>query len=529
MTTDHRSVAGKRLQIAEETQVLVVGAGPAGIAAARAAHEGGARVVLIDEHPVPAETMGESIPQIWGGRMGGQVRNRSEMMMQILEARPALAELFEAGVDLRLGTACWGLYVNQTNLGWMPGPVAALTDENGTGLLMRADQIIVATGRRDMGLAFPGWDQPGVMGVGAAQVLARDYAALDARRVVLLGSTDDSLLALRDLIACGIEVVAVIEQAATPAAAPALVAELQAAGVEFRLNAAPLGVQHDTSGVTGLRLRDGDLACDTVLLGVGAVPMIDLIQAAGAACRFDETRGGMVPVLGQGAECSLAAIRAVGDCAGIWPAKSTDASVAEAEGRIAAAAALAALGLGPASAEHLPAPDSPAPDLSAYRKDWLRVAVIEALEEMPVCLCEEVTARDILNANAPRYLNAPEVDRGNQSLSEILGSRPPHPDQIKRITRAGMGPCQGRRCREQVQALVALREGLDLGAVPLTGYRSPVRPIPLSTAAMMPEDSAIAENWDPWFGIPGQWAPWQQHASKFTIATRSTEETHANE
>ncbi|MEF9605548.1 FAD-dependent oxidoreductase, partial [Paracoccus sp. PXZ] len=182
MTTDPRSVAGKRLEIAERTQILVVGAGPAGIAAARHAHQGGAQVMLVDEHPVPFETMGESVPQIWGGRMGGAVRNRNAMTERMLEARPDLVELFDLGIDIRLSTACWGLFANQPNLGWMPGLVAGLVDEEQGSHLVGFDQAVVATGRRDMGLAFPGWDLPGVLGAGAALMLARLYDALDSRR-----------------------------------------------------------------------------------------------------------------------------------------------------------------------------------------------------------------------------------------------------------------------------------------------------------------------------------------------------------
>ncbi|WP_230683116.1 hypothetical protein, partial [Streptococcus pneumoniae] len=79
---------------------------------------------------------------------------------RMLEARPDLADLFEKGVDVRLGTACWGLFANQPNLGWMPGLVAGLIDDDQGSHLVRAEQVIVAAGRRDMGLAFPGWDLP---------------------------------------------------------------------------------------------------------------------------------------------------------------------------------------------------------------------------------------------------------------------------------------------------------------------------------------------------------------------------------
>ncbi|MEF9605062.1 BFD/(2Fe-2S)-binding domain-containing protein, partial [Paracoccus sp. PXZ] len=126
-------------------------------------------------------------------------------------------------------------------------------------------------------------------------------------------------------------------------------------------------------------------------------------------------------------ETSLPGIRAAGDCAGIWAAKSADPALAEAEGRRAAGAALAALGLASASAGDAPQP-GPAADLGEYRKAWVRASVVEAVADMPVCQCEEVTAREILDVSPPRYLNAPPLPNLTRSLIEILGEGPPDPD-----------------------------------------------------------------------------------------------------
>ncbi|RJE89445.1 FAD/NAD(P)-dependent oxidoreductase [Paracoccus onubensis] len=533
MIADPRSVAGKQLVIDETTRILVVGAGPAGVAAARAAQAGGAQVVLIDENPVPYETMAEHVPQIWGGRMGGAVRNRNAIQEQMLDARPDLMQLFEAGVDIRLGTACWGLFTNQANLGWMPGRVAGLLDIEKNSHLIGFEQAIIATGRRDMGLAFPGWDQPGVMGANAALTLSRLYGALDSKRAVMLGATSEALIAALDLIADGIEIVAVVEQAAASVADEQLVRRIHDAGIEIMLNEAPRGVTSDANGVTGLVLQDRTISCDTVILGVGAVPMIDLLQAAGADCRFDGMRSGYVPALGAGFETSLKAIRAVGDCAGIWAKKSADASLAEAEGRLAAAAALDAIGLAAAAPDiAVPRPersgDPAGDDLGDYRKAWVHASVIGAPSGTHVCQCEEITAAELLDVSPPHYLDVPRLPNRQRSLAEILGDGPPDPDHIKRLTRAGMGPCQGRRCREQIQALLALHEDLPLAAVPLAGYRSPVRPMTL-VAASLPEDPAIAAVWDSWFGMPRQWVPYWEVDEKYTVASLATEKDHVSE
>ena len=83
----------------------------------------------------------------------------------------------------------------------------------------------------------------------------------------------------------------------------------------------------------------------------------------------------------------------------------------------------------------------------------------------------------------------------------------PHPDVVKRLTRAGMGPCQGRRCREQIAALMALGAGNALADIPLATYRPPVRPLRLAQLAALPEAAAMGEGWESWFGIPSQWIP----------------------
>ncbi len=144
---DRKSIAGRSLPIEERTDLLVIGAGPAGLACALAAAGQGRQVVLVDENPVDVTTMGDDVPLLFGGRVGGAVRNRNAMLETFIASDPATADAFEAGIDLRLGTACWGLYA--------PGPVAAMMDESRSWMIA-ANQVVVATGRRDMGLAFPG-------------------------------------------------------------------------------------------------------------------------------------------------------------------------------------------------------------------------------------------------------------------------------------------------------------------------------------------------------------------------------------
>ncbi|MDX3810418.1 MAG: (2Fe-2S)-binding protein, partial [Bosea sp. (in: a-proteobacteria)] len=157
-------------------------------------------------------------------------------------------------------------------------------------------------------------------------------------------------------------------------------------------------------------------------------------------------------------------------------------------------------------------------DISAYRLAWVRASVVEARAEFHVCQCEEVTAREILEVRPPRYLDWRNERRNDRSLSGLLGEGPPNPDQVKRLTRAGMGPCQGRRCREQVAALLALAAAQPLSAIPLAGYRAPVRPMPLSMTMHVAEAPEQAEHWDTWFGMHAQWRPFWEVPAHYTVA-----------
>ncbi len=508
MPIDPRSTANAALAVAEHTDLLVVGAGPAGLAAALAGVTHGLRVVLVDENPVPAATMGDDVPLHWGQRMSGVVRNRTAMTEALLAARPALADAIEAGVDVRLGTIAWGLYSNGRSVSWLPGLVAGLSDgERSTMLGARA--AIVAAGRRDMGLAFPGWELPGVMGATAAERLA-SLGALDARRAVVLGSSAEALLAARALLAAGVTVAAIVEQAAAPIGPAPLLAELEAAGVPL-LTRHVIAAADGTSDVAAahlMALDDGGhrlpatahaIPCDTIVLGIGAIPVVELLDALGCRTAFQPDRGGHVPLLDSNGQTSIRGVYAVGDCAGVWADKSCDPAIAAAEAERAVAY------IAGAAAPDLAGPPARDPAAFAdYRLAWVRAAVVEAAGDAHVCQCEEVTAREILELRPPRYLGWEPARRNATDLAALLGNGPNSPDQVKRLTRAGMGLCQGRRCREQVACLMALGGATPLGEIPLATHRAPVRPMPLGLLGSLPETPEMAHHWDIWFGIPGQ-------------------------
>ncbi len=538
---DRASVAGKQPPVDESTDLLIIGAGPAGISAALTAAGGGVRVTLVDEDPVPLRTMGEDVPLHFGGRMAPTVANRNAVLESVLGARPRLVEAIDAGIDVRLGTAAWGLFPQRRTAGWIDGHVAGLADEDRVYLL-RFRQVIVATGCRDMGVAFDGWQRPGVMGASAAYRLAKTYEALDSRRAVLVGSGAEALQIANALLATGIQIAAVVEQAEAIAGPKDLLARLVAGGARLFTRHVIEQTVGDPHGVTAVRLAsievDGSrrpgaleqIECDTVLLAVAAIPAIELIEAAGCDVSFQPARGGHVPVIDGSQRASLPFLYAAGDCAGIWPSKTLSDGTARREGRIAAVAALGALGAVPAGAEEeAVSPDPPSSDIALDRLAWVRAMTLKSTAAPFVCQCEEVTAAEVLGLSPPRYLHwrreGPEAWRPGRVDSD----GPPHPDVVKRLTRAGMGPCQGRRCREQIAALMALGAGSALADIPLATYRPPARPLRLAQLAAMPEAPAMGEGWESWFGIPSQWIPFWRLGPSYAAAERCADEPVSGE
>jgi len=469
----------------DHAQVLVVGAGPAGTAAAIEAAKLGAQVVLVDENPLSPGLMGLDAPLWFGGRMTTAVQQPARMLEQMIAGNPAVAEAFEAGVDVRLGVTCWGLYAPGPGLAALPGRMVGLSDDQ-RSWMCGFDHLILATGQRDVAVAFPGWDQPGVMGAFALHSLLNRYEAFAGRRLVILGSGDLALKTGLLALERGLELVALVERLDSVQGDPALAAQLIQAGVAIHLGQTDFAVQGGLDGVERFTLQDGTrLACDTVCMALGGAPAIELLDAAGGATRNSPV--GRVPVL-DGLKTSISRVLMAGDCTGL----TVDA---EESGR--AAARLALLGEGPVASVPSETP------LLAYQFAWLE----PVREDVILCQCETVTLGELLDVRAPAYIGPPTERSKARSLATLLQDGPPNQDQIKRLTRACMGVCQARRCREQVSLVMARAAGLGPTEGPHAGHRAPVRPLPLSLLADWEEGAVMARDWDVWFGIEGAWTP----------------------
>ncbi|MFT9014510.1 MAG: FAD-dependent oxidoreductase [Acetobacter sp.] len=513
---DPNSAYGKFPVPDQCVDVLVVGAGPAGIAAAMTAAQAGFSVMLVEETPVSGELIGLDVPFFFGGRAAASVQNQMRMVEQIMQARPGIADAFEAGVDVQLGTAVWGLWTGATGQNVVPMPVAGLATEERTWLVGFA-HVIVASGTRDLVFSFPGSDTAGVMGARAFRSLLSDYNAFNGRRLIILGTgvvaTQTATLALDT----GLAVAAMIEIRNVPQAPDTLIAPLIARGVEIMCNTVPLAALSTPEGLralqvgstSGIMTETREIACDTVVIAVGEVPSVELLDVAGVPLVMDPARGGYVPVCdGQGIT-PVPEILVAGSVTGL-------AADPAAQGQAAALAAAGSRGDAPSGI--------PAGVDYSYRMDWMRTLLDNGAQDTLACTCEEITRQALLDVAPPHYLGCSGGRIARRSLATLLQDGPPDHDQLKRLTRVSMGPCQARRCREQIAMMIALSSGVDMTQVPLAGYRIPVRPLTLRAMAAM-DDPDTHNGWHVWFGIPTQWVPYADVGTP-REAERLGEDTH---
>jgi NADPH-dependent 2,4-dienoyl-CoA reductase/sulfur reductase-like enzyme len=195
--------------MAMRRKVVIVGAGPAGCAAALAAAELGLEVTLVDEHPQAPAAMSLDAPYFYGARLPAVLSNEAEIADRVLGANEALMECLEAGVDVLVGTSVWGVFRPGPNSRHLAGSEIGLADRERSWMLP-FDHLVIAAGARDLVLSFPGWELPGVVGVMGASALLNRYAALGGRRILVLGTGNAALAFARDARAAGLELAGLV-------------------------------------------------------------------------------------------------------------------------------------------------------------------------------------------------------------------------------------------------------------------------------------------------------------------------------
>ena len=475
-----------------ERDLLIVGAGPAGLAAAEAAARAGVRATVLDERPHPG---GQYFKQLAPSHRFAGLRARDRQFA----AGAALNERVRSlGVEVVSSATVWSAHARgRAGTGGDADSAAAEVEVlvGGSARRLRARQLVVAAGAYERAHPVPGWTLPGVMTTGAAQTLARAYRVAPGARVLVAGNGPLNLQVACELAAGGVEVAAVAEAAPAFAGRPRAVLaalrhapELVGRGIGYRVALArrriPLLNRHvlvraeggservqcafvarvDTEGnvVPGSeRAFDVDAVC----MGYGFHPSTELTRLLGCEHRWDRSAGSLEIVCNDDAETSLAGIFVPGDGGGMGGAHA-----ALAEGTLAGLAAARNLG------RSIP------PDLEAFgrraRRDRDRARRFQAAlwtlfaaprefpdlvgDDVAVCRCETVTAG---------------------VLRSCIAAGADEPGALKRLTRVGMGRCQGRYCGPGVAAWCAAARGEAPDPFRLFAPRFPVKPVPAAALA----------------------------------------------
>lgn len=456
--------------------VVIIGAGPAGLAAAATSAGAGLSTLLIDENPSP----------------GGQV-------YRAVTASP-LKDGALLGPDYAKGEKLAGA-MRQSGAEYLPGAIVWHLDRemmvgisvSGLSRMIRAGRVILATGALERPFPIPGWTLPGVMTIGAAQTVLKSSGMVPEGRVALAGQGPLLWLYAAQYLRAGGRIAAIFDTApranwakALPQAFGFLLSPYFAKGLRMMAevkkstriirNVTALAAQgdgklqrlHYTAGG-----RSGEIALDALFLHQGVVPNVNLAMAAGVEHHWDEVQLCFRPKLDGNGKTSVEGIFIAGDGAGIGGAEA-----AAERGRLAAIAA----------ARELKPGASGLPDAAAVERELARAlrgrAFIDLLfrpadafripgdAETIVCRCEEVTAGQIRESVA-------------------IGAS--GPNQMKAYRRCGMGPCQGRLCGLTVTEVIAEARRMSPEAIGYYRLRSPVKPITLAEiASIPPDDTAIS-------------------------------------
>jgi NADPH-dependent 2,4-dienoyl-CoA reductase/sulfur reductase-like enzyme len=449
--------------------IAIVGAGPAGMAAAIAARRHGASVALLDEQFAAGG-------QIYRG-ISSAPADRLQVLGPDYTAGAVLANAFAAsGARHVTGAAVWQVTA-QRHVHYL---------RNGAMRSVQAQQVLLCTGAMERPFPIPGWTLPGVLTAGAAQILLKGSGMAPRQPVVLAGCGPLLYLLGWQYVQAGVPIAAIVDT--TDAAdyrravryaggalagwrylkkGLSLMATLKRAGVPFHTGATGLHVLGDTEAA-GLGFTVGgtrrEVRSPLVLLHQGVVPNTQFTWSLRAGHAWDDAQLCWSPVTDVWGELDVPGIFVAGDGRGIGGAR-----VAALQGELAGLAAAAQAGkLTDEVRDHLAAP------LRAEMRQHLFIRpFLDALyrpkpaNRIPsdatlVCRCEEVTAGDL---------------RGYVKIG-CTG-----PNQAKSFGRCGMGPCQGRQCGLTVTEVIAEARGVSPAEVGYFRIRPPIKPVTLGEMA----------------------------------------------
>jgi glycine/D-amino acid oxidase-like deaminating enzyme len=458
------------------TDVLVVGAGPGGLAAALTARRAGAEVFVLDERPAP----------------GGQFYKQPAGLDPSLGRRPdrqardgrALIELVTAaGASIEQETLVWGAARDSHSR------IEIMTRADNRVALIRPRMLVIATGAYERPIVVPGWTLPGVMTTGAAQTLIRSYNVPPGKRIVIAGNGPLNFQVASELLAPDREIT-VIEAAGAPwarpvdgaalfAADPRLAVLGAAAIVRLKLGRAAIHWRSRLVAIEGegraqraiiaplaesgdvVHQRSFSVAVDAVLTGDGFWPANELARLLGCRHRSAAMDNLSLEVeRGPDGATSLEDVFVVGEAGAFG-----GAHIALAQGELAGIEI--ARRLGHRSRDTSSASRRLAHHHRFQKALWRSFAappagLALARDDTLICRCESVA------------LGALRIAIDQHAVEDVA--------TLKRLTRAGMGRCQGRYCGPHLREL--LKQNLKPGECEWFAPQMPLRPIPLAALAI---------------------------------------------
>jgi len=458
----------------KEAELVIVGAGPGGLAAAIEAAKLGVKGILLDENI----------------NMGGQIHHQLEKGFRVTNkellgrdhhtGQKLLSKVIALSdkVECLNDALVWGLFDD--------GDVAFR--HSGTSSSLKYKRLIVAVGAYDRPVPFPGWTLPGVFTAGGAQRLVKTQGILPGERILLAGTGPLQLVLANQIISSGGKIEAILEagnitnwlqfiagiwnQWKILLDGSHYLSHLFKAGIPLLRNHLILEA-HGNKQVEEALIADVDkdwrpkpetkrtIQVDAICIGYGLVPSNELTLLAGCEHRYEPLLGGWVPLRGETMETSLEHVYAVGDGSGV-----AGSQVAVEEGRIAGICVAHSLGY--ISEQEFKRRVQPfqrrLKKLTRMRRvlDEIsrpRVGLFElAQDDTIICRCEEVTLGEIREA----------INRGATDVNEV-----------KSMTRAGMGRCQGRMCGPALIEIINRQQASHTTQPSYFRRRPPVKPVPL--------------------------------------------------
>ncbi|MBC2902601.1 sarcosine oxidase subunit alpha family protein [Streptomyces cupreus] len=418
--------------------LLIVGAGPAGLAAAAAAARSGARVILADDQPEP----------------GGSLLGTAEHLDWVREVTAQLDAAPEVRVLPR--TTVFGYYDDNHLLAVerRTNHLGADAPENVSRervWRIRARRVVLATGAHERSLAFANNDRPGVMLASSARTHVNRHGVLPGRHAVVFTTNDSAYAAALDLASAGLAVTAIVDTRPEPGE---WAERARAAGIEVLPGHAVTGTEGGDARLTAVTVAphgesagQREFAADLLLVSGGWNPVAHLFSQSGGKLRYDETLGSFVP------DTCRQQVEVAGSASGVL-----DQATVLAQGAAAGARAVEAEGYTPETPRlpEVPAQPRQTPPMHVY--------VVPGATDGPcfVDLQRDVTVDDLAIATGA----------GLRSV-----------EHTKRYTTAGTANDQGKTSGVLASGVVAELLGVDISALGTTTFRPPYTPVSFAALA----------------------------------------------